>query len=94
MAVEIIIKGVKYIFCVVYRVGTLGPDNHRSIVDSIKPFFHGRNPKKIFILGDFNLSNVKWPYADNTHYNTPTEKLFIDSFLTLGFRSVYVNLPT
>ena len=73
MAVEIVIKGVKYIFCVFYRVGTLGPDNHRSIVDSIKPFFHGRNPKKVLnVLGDFDLSNVKWPYADNAHYITPT----------------------
>ena len=35
-------------------------------------------------MGDFNLSNVKWPYADNAHYITPTEKLFIDCFDDFG----------
>ena len=84
VAVEVSIKGVKYVFCVVYRVGTLGQDNHRSIVDSIKPFFKSRKTKKIFILGDFNLSNVKWPYVENAHYTTPIEKSFVDTFDDFG----------
>ena len=58
VAVEITINNVKYIFCVVYRVGTLGSDNHESIVNSIKPFFKGKKVKKIFILGDFNLGPI------------------------------------
>ncbi len=58
VAVEISINEVKYIFCVVYRVGTLGSENHKNIVDSIKPFFTGRKAKKVFILRDFNLNKV------------------------------------
>ena len=55
VAVEITINNIKFIFCVVYRVGTLGSDNHNNIVNSIKPFFRGKKVKKIFIVGDFNL---------------------------------------
>ncbi len=85
VAIEISVDNVKFIFCVVYRVGTLGLDNHKSIIDSIKPFYKGKKAKKIFILGDFNLSNVTWPYTDNVNsYISPVEKLFVDSFNDFG----------
>ncbi len=85
VAIEISVDNVKFISCVVYRVGTLGLDNHKSIIDSIKPFYKGKKAKKIFILGDFNLSNVTWPYTDNANsYISPVEKLFVDSFNDFG----------
>ena len=46
VAVEISINEVKYIFCVVYRVGTLGSENHKSIVETIKPFLQAEKPRK------------------------------------------------
>ena len=39
VAIEITINNCKFIFCTVYRVGTLGQVNHESIVNSISSFF-------------------------------------------------------
>ena len=94
VAVELSIKDVKYIFCVVYRVGTLGIKNHKSIVESIQPFFTGRKAKKIFILGDFNLSNVTWPHDENMQDNVSLiEKSFVESFSNYGLQQCITD-PT
>ena len=66
VAIEVTINESKFVFCCCYRVGTLGTANHRSIIGSIESFFKSKKPKKIFILGDFNLSGVSWPPEENS----------------------------
>ena len=90
---KLTINGKIFIFCTIYRVGNLGAPNHESIMNTIKSFYKIRNPRKIFIVGDINLSNVTWPLADNQVINDPTEKLFVDSFNELGL-SQCINVPT
>ena len=84
VAIEATINESKFIFCNCYRVGTLGTANHDSIMDSIGRFFKSKRPKKIFILGDFNLSSITWPNEGNNVIQNPTEKLFLDSFNEFG----------
>ena len=84
---------LNFIFCTIYRVGTLGTENHESIMKTIKSFYKIRNPSKIFIVGDINLSKITWPLADNQEINDPMEKLFVDSFNELGL-SQCINVPT
>ena len=77
-----------------YRVGTLGEQNHESIINSIKPFYHGRNPKKVYIIGDFNLSTVSWPVNyENDVIGNRMDKLFVESFDELGLHQC-INVPT
>ena len=83
-AIEVDNKGSKFVFCTCYRVGTLGPANHESIYKSLKSFYQSKKPKKIFILGDFNLSSVSWPYDCEAHISNTTERLFVDTFNDLG----------
>ncbi len=78
--IELTINQSKIIFCVVYRVGTLGPDNHTSINDTIKAFYCSKRPKKFFIVGDMNLSTANWSTTSNPVASNPTERLFLDSF--------------
>ncbi len=95
VAVEVEINNTKFVFCNYYRVGTLGIDNHSNFVDSIRPFFQSKRPKKIFIIGDFNLSSVNW-LANSDHDHTsvnPTEKLFLDSFNEFGLSQSIIT-PT
>ena len=92
IAVELTIGSNKLVFCTVYRVGTLGEQNHSSIVDSIKSFYQGKNLRKVFIAGDFNLHSVEWPPQPT---NTPIRihKLFTDSFQELGLDQL-ITSPT
>ena len=53
LAIEVSIDGKKFVFCTVYRVGNLDKPNHDSIMSTIKTFYKIRNPRKIFIVGDF-----------------------------------------
>ena len=94
LAIEVTIGQNKFVFCTVYRVGTLGENNHESIMETIKSLYNGRTLKKVFIIGDFNLSSVTWP-VDNTNGNTYTriDKQFVDSFSELGL-SQHVTGPT
>ena len=62
-------------------------------MNTIKSFYKIRNPRKNFIVGDFNLSHVTWPLADNQEKNDPTEKMFVDSFNELDL-SQCINVPT
>ena len=85
LAVEITIGNNKYVFCTVYRVGTLGKQNHESVIQSIKSFYQGRCLKKVFMIGDFNLSSIVWPLNDNSSSSTDRiERLFVESFNELG----------
>ncbi len=96
LAIEITIGGTKFVVCTVYRVGTvgtLGENNHESIVNSIKTFYGGRNHKKVFIVGDLNLNSVSWPVGENPNVINRVDRLFIDSFYELGLTQC-INAPT
>ena len=84
LAIEVTVNGSKFVFCTCYRVGTLGPENHEIISKSLKTFYKSKKPKKIFIIGDFNLSSVSWPYDNDSPINNSTERLFVDTFNELG----------
>ena len=93
VAMEVTMNKKKFVFCTVYRVNNLGEDNHTSIMNTIKTFYKIRNPRKIFIIGDFNLSGVSWPQSNNSMINNRVEKLFTDSFKDRGLEQC-VNVPT
>ena len=84
VAIEVTINESKFIFCNCYRVGTLGPNNFDSFIQSFQQFFKSKKPKKIFIAGDFNLSSVSWPYDEHNAIPNPVEKSFVDSFDEFG----------
>ena len=84
LAIEVSINDKKFVFCTLYRVGNLDEPNHASIINTIKTFYKIRNPRKIFIVGDFNLSSISWPLSEVLGNGNCTEKLFIDSFDELG----------
>ena len=93
VAVEITFDGSKFVFCTCYRVGTLGIVNHDSIRSSIASLFKSKKPKRIFIVGDFNLSSVHWPLVDNDPNVNSTEKVFVDTFNDFGL-SQCIECPT
>ena len=92
-AVEITIGEKKFIFCSIYRVGTLGEDNYHSFLNTIKSFYKVRNPRKIFVIGDMNLREVSWPMSDGQVINSRIERLFVDSIDELGLDQC-ITVPT
>ncbi len=93
VAIEMKIDCQKYIFCVVYRVGTLGTDNHNSIMNTIKAFYTSKRPKKIFIIGDMNLSSVNWSDLCNPTAVDPVDRLFLDTFHEFDLKQC-ISSPT
>ena len=91
LAIELTVGNSRYVFCTVYRVGTLGESNHDSICESIKSLYSGRNLRKIFLIGDFNLSSVSWQDQEVTP--TRIDKMFVDSFAELGLQQCITD-PT
>ena len=86
LAIELTVGNNKYIFCTVYRVGNLGQCNHDSIVQSIRAMYSGRSLRKVFIVGDFNLSSITWSNDFPDHNCTNIDKTFFDSFSELGLQ--------
>ena len=84
LAIEVSIDGKKFVFCTVYRVGNLDKPNHDSIMSTIKTFYKIRNPRKMFIVGDFNLKSISWPRSEDMGNGNGTDRLFIDSFNGFG----------
>ena len=84
LAIEVSIDGKKFVFCTVYRVGNLDEPNHASIMSTIKSFYKIRNPRKIVIVGDFNLKSISWPRSEDMGNGNGTDKLFVDSFNGFG----------
>ena len=76
LAIEVSIDGKKFVFCTVYRVGNLDKPNHDSIMSTIKTFHKIRNPRKIFIVGDFNLS-ISWPRSEDMGNGNGTDRLLL-----------------
>ena len=88
LAIEIDNKGSKFVFCTCYRVGTLGIENLESISKSVNSFYKSKRPKKLFIVGDFNLSNISWPYDPEVPITNNTEKGFVEMFNDLGLNQL------
>ena len=84
LAIEVSIDGKKFVFCTVYKVGNLDKPNHDSIMSTIKTFYKIKNPRKIFIVGDFNLKSISWPRSEDMGNGNGTDRLFIDSFNGFG----------
>ena len=47
-----------------FRINNLGEENQTSVMNTIKTFYKVRTPRKILIVGDFNLSGVSWPIPE------------------------------
>ena len=93
LAIEVNVNDSKFIFCTCYRVGTLGCDNHESISKSLRSFYKCKKPKKIYIVGDFNLSSISWPYDSDSNISNSTDRLFMDTFNELGLTQC-ISHPT
>ena len=93
ISVELQVGQEKFVFCTVYRVGTLGELNHNSIMDSLRSFYSGRTHRNIFIVGDLNLNSVEWPLSDTNNSANRIDKMFLDSFFELGLEHL-INCPT
>ena len=93
-AIEMNTGESKFIFCVVYRVGTLGIENLESIKSTIKSFYSSKCPKKLFVVGDFNLKGVDWfPEDEIVSPCTLIEDAFVTMFHNSGLEQC-INIPT
>ena len=91
LAVELTFSnGEKAVVCTCYRVGTLGVVNCEKIVGFLRSLLSKRKPPKVYVIGDFNLSNAVWP---DPHSNVPIEQYFIDYFNELGLEQC-IESPT
>ena len=55
-----------------------------SVRKGAEIFYKIRNPRKIFIVGDFNLKSISWPRSEDMGNGNGTDRLFIDSFNGFG----------
>ena len=95
LAIEVSIDGKKFVFCTVYRVGNLDkPNGHASIMSTIKTFYKIRNPRKIFIVGDFNLNSISWPRSEDMVTEIAQISFLFTLFMGLGLIHVFQDLPT
>ena len=94
LAIEVSIDGKKFVFCTVYRVGNLDEPNHASIMSTIKTFYKIRNPRKIFIVGDFNLKSILWPRSEDMGTETAQISFLLTRLMGLGLINVFQDLPT
>ena len=78
-------SGRKTILSTLYRVGTLGPDNHSRIDQHLKAIRRRRNVQEIILIGDLNLPNVNW---ENFTSSNPVEQLFLDTFGNLSLEQL------
>ena len=77
-----------------YRVGTLGIENFESIKSTIKSFYSSKCPKKLFVVGDFNLKRVDWfPEDEIVSPCTLIEDAFVTMFHNFGLEQC-INIPT
>ena len=68
IAIELTLpNGSKIIVCTCYRVGTLETENYNQIVNFFKSLCLRKKFSKLFVIGDFNLSNGR-SYKVNTMY--------------------------
>ena len=63
----------------------MGAVNHEVISKALHSFYKSKRPKKVFVVGDFNLSTITWPYdPEGSIISDSTDRLFLDTFVNLG----------
>ena len=91
LAVQVTLKnGNKFIFATCYRVGTLGDTHHDAVKSALFSLLKKKNPPRMYLTGDFNLSSANWLNNSST---VSLEQKFIDSFAELGLNQL-INEPT
>ena len=91
LSVEIGLGNGKCIcLCTLYRVGTLGAENHRVVDSYLRNLSKRKKYSKIILIGDLNLNKVSWP--ENSSTSNIQEK-FLDTFNDLNFDQL-INKPT
>ena len=48
-----------------YRVGTLGAENHRAVDSYLRNLAMRKKYSNIILIGDINLNQVTWPLSGN-----------------------------
>ena len=83
-------SGRKSIISSLYRVGTLGPDNHERVSQYLHTIRRRRRVQSLTLIGDLNLPHARW---DNNFSPVPIEQSFIDTFNDLSLKQL-VTVPT
>ena len=75
-------NGKNICLCTLYRVGTLGAENHRAVDNYLRNLSKRKKYTKIVLIGDLNLNQVNW--TDKVTRISLQEK-FLDTFNDLNF---------
>ena len=75
---------------VVYRPPSYNLLENLGLINFLTNFCDG---KEVLIIGDFNLSSVKWNDPNRLTDITPSDRVFYNCFIELGL-SQFVNQPT
>ena len=73
-----------------YRVGTLGAENHRAIDSYLKSLVQMKKYSKIILIGDINLNQVNWPDVSTSN---SIQSNFLDTFSDINFEQL-IKSPT
>ena len=79
-----------YVVFILYRVGTLGSENHRVVDSYLRNLSKRKKYSKIVLIGDLNLNKVSW--SENISTSNFQEK-FLDTFNDLNFDQL-IDKPT
>ena len=91
LSVELTDKnGKKSIISSLYRVGTLGGENHTRVSEYLHTIRRRRRVHSFTLIGDLNLPQACW---DNGSSPVPIEQNFIDTFNDLSLQQL-VTVPT
>ena len=78
-------QGHKSILSTLYRVGTLGSENHNRVDQYLRNIRRRRNVHGLFLVGDLNMPNIDWEQCIS---GDRTEQLFLDTFSDLALSQV------
>ena len=85
LSVELTLSNkTKICISTVYRVGTLGTQNFTILENYFNNLLCIKKYSKLFIVGDFNLPNIKASNWDSGHSDHPLEQMFLDLFSNKG----------
>ena len=83
-------NGKNICLCTLYRVGTLGAENHRAVDNYLRNLSKRKMYNKIVLIGDLNLNKVNW--TDKVTSISLQEK-FLYTFNDLNFDQL-IDKPT
>ena len=76
---------------ILYRPPSYSLEENQSLSNFLQEFC---NSKEVLLLGDFNLSTLRWSEEDlMTSYIQPTDRHFLDAFMDLGLSQMVME-PT